>query len=573
MQINTGNVQLRCPSSECNIYIHRDEILARLPTETKEKYYRFLVDANNDPNVKTCPRCSYIHKLEKPITSKQKTKKLRKKNKKKPDMSNCVVCPDCKLQWCFPCQAPWHGNATCKEFRKGDKLLRTWAQEYRYGQNNAQKCPHCKVYIEKKGGCDHMVCIHCGTSFCYRCGERYMSLKFLGNHTSRLSPFGCRYNFLPEPYGGYRYYKFRQRRKWIKRHRKLWPELQKRPSIIAREISTNTAEQGEKLPTLGIIKAELVSSSQESSDDSNSVSEEDVIAIGIQGEGSQKVEVLVHAQDQQGHSEEGQGHGKNLGKIEIKGQTENTDEKQGKLESDFKDQIQVTSESGGKVHLRKMKQKMNTSPVVMHVRTTNRTEAKNITVNQSELLLQKGSVSSRETTPDLDKGDSSKSKTNPDSSEHDASINDTDKKEKHKNELEDSGFVIEEGNAETKGCFVRIFGKKLPVVWEKEKEGEKIIEKEAKHQKENGMSTLEKVSVDGSLKRKKSSKSIKNQPDIVSCALIAEHKQKKILSLGKETIDDEVLSHGMSHGESCDKEEQSDPYYGLISADTFETPL
>lgn len=145
MQINTGIVQLRCPSSDCNIYIHRDEILARLPTETKEKYYRFLVDANNDPNVKTCPRCSYIHKLEKPISSKQKSKKLRKKNKKRLDTSSCVVCPDCSLKWCFSCQAPWHENATCKEFRKGDKLLRTWAQEYRYGQNNAQKCPHCKV--------------------------------------------------------------------------------------------------------------------------------------------------------------------------------------------------------------------------------------------------------------------------------------------------------------------------------------------------------------------------------------------------------------------------------------------
>lgn len=307
------------------------------------------------------------------------------------------------------------------------------------------------------------------------------------------------------------------------------------------------------------------------------MSEEDVIAIGLQGEGSQKVEVLVHAQDQQGHSEEGQGHSKSVGKMEVKGHIENTDEIPGKLTSDSRDQIQVTSESGGKVHVttiqvKKEEIKHDHSPVVMHVRTTNKTESKSSTVSQSELLLQKGSMSSRETTSDLDKEDLGKSNINPDTSEkseNDATTHDTDKK--HKNELEDSGFVIEETNAETKGCFVRIFGKKLPVVWEKEKESEKIIEKEGKHQKESGLSTLEKVSVDGSLKRKKSSKTIKNQPDIVSCALISEHKQKKILSLGKDiaTVDDEVLSHG----ESCDKEELSDPYYGLISADTIETPL
>ena len=43
-----------------------------------------------------------------------------------------------------------------------------------------------------------MVCISCKTSFCYRCGHQYFSVKFLGDHFSRYSPFGCRYNLLPD---------------------------------------------------------------------------------------------------------------------------------------------------------------------------------------------------------------------------------------------------------------------------------------------------------------------------------------------------------------------------------------
>lgn len=55
-----------------------------------------------------------------------------------------------------------------------------------------------QIFIQRDLGCDHMTCNRCGTEFCYRCGERYLGCKWLGNHLSRLSPFGCRYNFMPE---------------------------------------------------------------------------------------------------------------------------------------------------------------------------------------------------------------------------------------------------------------------------------------------------------------------------------------------------------------------------------------
>ena len=55
-----------------------------------------------------------------------------------------------------------------------------------------------QIFIQRSLGCDHMTCSRCDTSFCYRCGENYRGFKLLGNHFSRLSPFGCRYNFMPD---------------------------------------------------------------------------------------------------------------------------------------------------------------------------------------------------------------------------------------------------------------------------------------------------------------------------------------------------------------------------------------
>lgn len=42
-----------------------------------------------------------------------------------------------------------------------------------------------------------MTCSKCDTGFCYKCGGRYLDLKFFGNHLSRYSPLGCKYNFKP----------------------------------------------------------------------------------------------------------------------------------------------------------------------------------------------------------------------------------------------------------------------------------------------------------------------------------------------------------------------------------------
>ncbi|XP_014662152.1 PREDICTED: E3 ubiquitin-protein ligase ARIH2-like [Priapulus caudatus] len=186
VQIGDGVAQIDCCNADCGGFMHRDEIMFMLvDAETKEKFVRYLVDANNDPRQKTCPRCNKIMTLEREPTSGKRS---------------AVTCVDCHLVWCFPCHAPWHEGLSCKEYRKGDKLLHEWAkhnsEEMR--QRNAQRCPKCKVYIQRTSGCDHMQCGMCKTEFCYLCGQRFIALGLLGNHGSKYSIFGCKYAFRPE---------------------------------------------------------------------------------------------------------------------------------------------------------------------------------------------------------------------------------------------------------------------------------------------------------------------------------------------------------------------------------------
>lgn len=134
-QVSEAVVKIPCPNTDCPQKVHRDEILARLNVTMKVKFNQFLVDANKEPHRKTCPRCSSVMTIDLLLLHEPMAKKFGVR----------VECADCGLDWCFPCQAPWHEAMKCKEYRRGDKLVRAWAQERPHGQFNAQKCPKCKV--------------------------------------------------------------------------------------------------------------------------------------------------------------------------------------------------------------------------------------------------------------------------------------------------------------------------------------------------------------------------------------------------------------------------------------------
>ncbi|XP_076612650.1 E3 ubiquitin-protein ligase RNF217 [Chaetodon auriga] len=184
-QVRIAKSYISCPIPECSGYLEEGVVISHLASEDVAKYRYFLELSQLDSSTKPCPQCSQFTSLKEhnPNRSEHKYK---------------IQCSNCQFVWCFKCHAPWHNGLKCRDYRKGDKLLRTWASVIEHGQRNAQKCPQCKIHIQRTEGCDHMTCTQCNTNFCYRCGERYRHLRFFGDHTSNLSVFGCKYRYLPD---------------------------------------------------------------------------------------------------------------------------------------------------------------------------------------------------------------------------------------------------------------------------------------------------------------------------------------------------------------------------------------
>ncbi|XP_054474295.1 probable E3 ubiquitin-protein ligase RNF217 [Anoplopoma fimbria] len=184
-QVRVAKSFIVCPIPECSGYLEEGVVISHLANEDVAKYRYFLELSQLDSSTKPCPQCSNF-------TSLKGNNSNRSEHKYK------IQCINCQFVWCFKCHAPWHNRVKCREYRKGDKLLRGWASVIEHGQRNAQKCPQCRIHIQRTEGCDHMTCTQCNTNFCYRCGERYRHLRFFGDHTSNLSVFGCKYRYLPD---------------------------------------------------------------------------------------------------------------------------------------------------------------------------------------------------------------------------------------------------------------------------------------------------------------------------------------------------------------------------------------
>uniref|UniRef100_A0ACD5VJA1 Uncharacterized protein n=1 Tax=Avena sativa TaxID=4498 RepID=A0ACD5VJA1_AVESA len=83
-------------------------------------------------------------------------------------------CPHCHRLFCARCAVPWHAGIECREFQqlgqdergRDDLLLRRLA-----GRQSWQRCPKCRMYVEKSEGCNYIKC-RCGHSFCYRCASK-----------------------------------------------------------------------------------------------------------------------------------------------------------------------------------------------------------------------------------------------------------------------------------------------------------------------------------------------------------------------------------------------------------------
>ena len=188
LAVTEGVVHITCPNTECDKALTDQEILLLIGQNAalKNKYDRFRLDYVKEGNKKTCPRCCLIteHKLPRKFRLKESDVKLK--------------CTSCDLEWCFKCHAPWHEGMTCKAFKTGEKQFHHWTKERRSDKiPNCQKCPLCRVYIERSAGCNRMTCKRCGSEFCYLCGEMFVPLIgcSLGFHELKYSILGCPYEY------------------------------------------------------------------------------------------------------------------------------------------------------------------------------------------------------------------------------------------------------------------------------------------------------------------------------------------------------------------------------------------
>lgn len=79
-------------------------------------------------------------------------------------------CPSCFVSVCVSCRED-HEGYSCEEWKihrdpaAQDRLLDNWIE----GNQNVKRCPSCRTFIEKNGGCNHMTCLQCKAHICWKC--------------------------------------------------------------------------------------------------------------------------------------------------------------------------------------------------------------------------------------------------------------------------------------------------------------------------------------------------------------------------------------------------------------------
>lgn len=70
-------------------------------------------------------------------------------------------CPFCQRLFCVKCKVPWHTEFECAQFQKLQKLGEEAVLNDLAKKKKWQKCPNCKLFVEKSFGCCFIEC-RCG---------------------------------------------------------------------------------------------------------------------------------------------------------------------------------------------------------------------------------------------------------------------------------------------------------------------------------------------------------------------------------------------------------------------------
>ncbi|CDW91472.1 ibr domain containing protein [Stylonychia lemnae] len=141
--------KLKCPDYNCQAVLSR-EVIKNLTNKNQFSKYLGLqqnYDLINNKNKKFCPIPDCKNVLE----------------RNRLIINTKVKCSKCEKNVCFDCQSIWHQGKSCRQYQR--EIINSLSLN-----KDAQKCPKCKVVIEKNEGCIHMLCYKCQHNFCWGCG-------------------------------------------------------------------------------------------------------------------------------------------------------------------------------------------------------------------------------------------------------------------------------------------------------------------------------------------------------------------------------------------------------------------
>lgn len=181
IRINESSFPVVCPVENCKREVTMYDLRSRLSPELIAKFEDFTFNqyvASHKAALITCPtpNCKYVFLF---------------------NNETSFQCPLCEVNYCLRCMTEYHLGLTCEQYRatKDVGALDAMFAALVNGQHFKQ-CPHCKFWVERTVGCDHMKC-RCGGEFCYKCGGNYGSCACVARNQLRPVPV-----HRPVPRGG-----------------------------------------------------------------------------------------------------------------------------------------------------------------------------------------------------------------------------------------------------------------------------------------------------------------------------------------------------------------------------------
>lgn len=85
----------------------------------------------------------------------------------------------CGFKMCLKCNNPPHFPAKCSQIANYYQELKInndfWDPLDRRYESTGKKCPKCDSFMEKNGGCNHMICSVCHHQFCWECHAPWLN--------------------------------------------------------------------------------------------------------------------------------------------------------------------------------------------------------------------------------------------------------------------------------------------------------------------------------------------------------------------------------------------------------------